>query len=81
MDSKVRTIRESIYARVNNPTLNKNVGKHNLYHIWDRVLFNTPYLKINNDNGHAHRTSLSGHAQFIPTNRHLLRTIGMLGML
>ena len=74
-----RTIKESIYIRVNNPTLNRNVGKYNLHHIWDKVLFNTPDLKISNDNGHAHRTSFSGHAQSIPTNRHSHRTIGHTG--
>ena len=40
--SLARTIKESIYIRVNNPTLSRNVGKYNLHHIWDRVLFNTP---------------------------------------
>ena len=34
-------IKESIYIRVNNPTLNNNIGKFNLSHIWDRVLLNT----------------------------------------
>ena len=71
-----RTIKESINIRVNNPTLNRNVGKYNLHHIMDRDLFNNPDLKINNDNWHAHRTSLSGHTQSIPTNRHSHRTIG-----
>ena len=28
-----RTIMESIYIRVNNPTLTRNVGKYNLHHI------------------------------------------------
>ena len=41
-----RTIKESIYIRVNNPTLIQNIGKYNLKHIWDRVLFNTPGLKL-----------------------------------
>ena len=40
-----RLIKESIYIRVNNPTLNRNIGKFNLSHIWDRVLFSTPDLK------------------------------------
>ena len=35
-----RNIKESIYIRVNNSTLN-NIGKFNLPHIWDRVLLNT----------------------------------------
>ena len=43
-----RYIKESIFIRVNNPSLNNNVGKFNLPHIWDRVLINTPGLKINN---------------------------------
>ena len=41
-----RTIKESIYIRVNNPTLNQNIGKYNLSYIWDRFLFNTPGLKL-----------------------------------
>ena len=42
-----RYIKESIFTRVNNPTLNSNVGKFNLPHIWDRVLINTHGLKLN----------------------------------
>ena len=42
-----KTIRESIYIRVNNPTLNRNIGKYYHNHIWDTVLLNTPKLKIN----------------------------------
>ena len=34
---QARTIKESIYIRVSNPTLNQNIGKYNLNHIWDRV--------------------------------------------
>ena len=37
-----RFIKESIYIRVNNPTLNRNIGKFQLNHIWDRVLLSTP---------------------------------------
>ena len=43
---QARTIKESIYIRVNNPNLNQNIGKYNLNHMWDRVLFNTPGLKL-----------------------------------
>ena len=43
---QARTIKESIFIRVNNPALNQNIGKYNLSHIWDRVLFNTPGLKL-----------------------------------
>ena len=41
-----RNIKESIYIRVNNPTLNNNIGKFNLSHIWDRVLLNTEGLNL-----------------------------------
>ena len=44
-NSLARTIRESMYIRVNNPTLNRNIGKYNLPHIWDKILFSIPELK------------------------------------
>ena len=37
-----RLIKEAIFIRVNNPTLNKNIGKFQLSRMWDRVLFSTP---------------------------------------
>ena len=42
-----RNIKESIYIRVNNPTLNNKMGTFNLSHIWDRVLLNTKCLTLN----------------------------------
>ena len=60
-----RKIKESIYIWVKNPTLDRNISKYNLYHIWDRVLLNTPDLKINTSNGCANRTYISGHGQSI----------------
>ena len=41
-----RNIKESIYIRVKNPSLNNNIGKFNLSHIWDRVLLNTKGLTL-----------------------------------
>ena len=41
-----KNIKESIFIRVNNPTLNRNIGKFNLPHIWDRVLLNTSGLTL-----------------------------------
>ena len=41
-----RNIKESIFIKVSNPTLNRNIGKFNLLHIWDRVLLNTPGLTL-----------------------------------
>ena len=40
-----RANKEAIYIRVNNPTLNRNIGKYNLPHIWNKVLFAIPELK------------------------------------
>ena len=45
-NSLARTINVSMYIRVNNPTLNRNIGKYNLPHIWDKILFNIPELKM-----------------------------------
>ena len=41
-----RWIKEALYIRVNNPSLNKNIGKYHLPHIWDKVLHNTSELKL-----------------------------------
>ena len=41
-----RWIKEALFIRVNNPSLNKNIGKYHLPHIWDEVLINTPELKL-----------------------------------
>ena len=37
----IRTIKEALYIKVNNPFLNRNIGKHHLPHKWDEVLFYT----------------------------------------
>ena len=42
----MRTVKEALYIRVNDPSLNKNVGKYHLSHVWDEVLFNTSELKV-----------------------------------
>ena len=42
-----RAINKALYIRVNNPSLNRNIGKYHLPHIWDEVLFNTSELKLN----------------------------------
>ena len=41
-----RTIKEALYIRVNDPSLNRNIGKYHLPHIWDEVLFNISELKL-----------------------------------
>ena len=42
----IRTINKAIYIRVNNPPLNKNIGKYHLPHIWDEVLMSISELKL-----------------------------------
>ena len=44
--SLTRNIKESIFTRVNNSTLNRNIGKFNFTHVWDRVLLKTPVLNL-----------------------------------
>ena len=41
-----RLIKESMITRVNSPSLNKNIGKYHLPHIWDEVLINNKELKL-----------------------------------
>ena len=84
---KSEVVNSNVYSRVNNPTLNRNIGKFNLHHIWDRVLLNTPGLKIKRhvqDIGHALSTQpntpmhfFTGsmeHAQRTPLSEHACRT-------
>ena len=73
-----RTIKEAIYIRVNNTTLNRNIGKYNFNHIWDRVLFNTPGLKIGSSKNLVHLNN-NGHIQTNPPNTHLQINIGPSG--
>ena len=41
-----RTIKEAILIRVNDPSLNRNIGKFQLPHIWDEILVKSPELKL-----------------------------------
>ena len=41
-----RAIKEAILIRVNDPSLNRNIGKYQLPHIWDEVLVMSPELKL-----------------------------------
>ena len=42
----LRTIKEVLYIRVNNPFLNRNIGKYHLPHIWGEVLLNISELNL-----------------------------------
>ena len=35
-----------MFIRVNNPSLNRNIGKYHLPHMWDEVLINNIELKL-----------------------------------
>ena len=41
-----RLIKESMFIRVNNPSMNRNICKYHLPHIQDEVLLNNIELKI-----------------------------------
>ena len=43
--SMARTIKEAMLIRVNDPSLNRNIGKYQLPHIWDEVLVKSPEIK------------------------------------
>ena len=42
----IRTIKEALYIRANNPSLNRNIGKYHLPHIWDEVLLSISELNL-----------------------------------
>ena len=42
----MRTIKKALYIRVNNPSLNRNIGKYYLPHIWNEVLLNISELNL-----------------------------------
>ena len=44
--SMTGTIREAMLIRVNDPSLNRNIGKYQLPPIWDEVLVKSPELKL-----------------------------------
>ena len=39
--------KKALYICVNDQSLNRNLGKYQLPHIWDEVLLNTPQLQLN----------------------------------
>ena len=46
-------IKEALFIRVNDPFLNRNIGKYHLPHIWDEFLHTTSELKLNWPSGHS----------------------------
>ena len=41
-----RLIREAMLIRVNDPSLNRNIGKCQLPHMWDEVLVRSPEMHL-----------------------------------
>ena len=41
-----RAIKEALFIRVNDPSLNRNIGKYHLPHTWDEVLHKTSKLQL-----------------------------------
>ena len=41
-----RNIKEAMFIRVNDPSFNRNIGKYQLPHIWDQILWDTPTLQL-----------------------------------
>ena len=44
--SHSRTIKEVMFICVNDPTLNRNLGKYQLLHVWDSILQASPMLHL-----------------------------------
>ena len=44
--NNTRTVKEAMSIRFNDPSLNRNIGKFQLTHIWDEVLQDTPALHL-----------------------------------
>ena len=40
------TIKEAMFIHVNGPTLNRNLGKYQLLHVWDSILQASPMLHL-----------------------------------
>ena len=45
VNSHSRTIKEAMFIHVQDPTLNRNLGKYQLLHIWDNLLQASPTLQ------------------------------------
>ena len=45
-----RNIKEAMFICVNDPSLNRNLGKYQLPHIWDNILQDTPALQVKQSN-------------------------------
>ena len=41
-----RAIKEALFIRVNDPSLNRNINKYHLPHIWHEVLHKTSKLQL-----------------------------------
>ena len=44
--SHSRTIKEAMFIHVNDPTLNRNLGKYHLPYVWDSILQASPTLQL-----------------------------------
>ena len=41
-----RNIKEAMFIHVNDPSLNRHLGKYQLPHVWDSILHDTPVLQL-----------------------------------
>ena len=54
-----RSIKEAIFIRLNDPSLNRNIGKYQLLHIWDEILVNSHELKFTDKPKNLQDTSVT----------------------
>ena len=60
-------IKESMFIRVNGPSLKKNIGKYHLPHLWDEVLNNSRELKLKVDSVFIPSATKAIRSAYIPT--------------
>ena len=75
----LRLIKESIFIRINNATLNRNTGKFQLSHIWDSILFSTSGIMVAIPQGNVqHSPLLLYKSQHLWLQLDLMKTIAMV---
>ena len=65
-----RAIKEALFIRVNDPSLNRNIGKYHLPHIWDEVLHTKSELKLNCPQWLIHQATMATTSAILPMGGH-----------
>ena len=61
-----RNIKEAMFIRVNDTSLNRNIGKYQLPHIWYQILQDTPTLQLKQCKRTSHNLPICPHGTVSP---------------